>query len=56
MTIIDEAVSCDKVVAKDLAPGVQGRPRRVVVAILRQLPKVDVAVLQLMMVDGCSWS
>ena len=28
----------------------QGRPRRVVVAILRQLPKVDVAVLQFMMV------
>ena len=29
----------------------QGRPSRVVVAILRQLPKVDVAVLQFMMVD-----
>ena len=28
----------------------QGRPSRVVVAILRQLPKVDVAVLQFMMV------
>ena len=48
--IIDQAVSCENVEAKDFVPWVQGRPCRVVVAILRQLPKVDVPVLQFMMV------
>ena len=61
--IIDQAVSCENVEAKDFVPWVQGRPCRVVVAILRQLSKVDVPVLQFrpsfMMVDhahGPSWA